>query len=145
MERYFIRAAKYFVYLVILLAVIYGVLILTGYSSVESVMNSNRRWLLAGMLVLLPLLYPFFGYVSREVKTNFETDRDLIVRIFESNGFVLAEENSERMVFEAKTMLMKLRMLYEDKIVVTPRDNFIIISGSRKDVVKTEFRINTFL
>ena len=61
------------------------------------------------------------------------------------NGFKPVEEGDGRMVFRAATAAGKLRLLYEDRITLTRDDNYIVIEGPRKEVVKTEFRLKTFL
>ena len=148
-KRYALRAAKYFVYLLGLFIVLYALLILTGYSSWETLgrvtASGSRLWLLLAAFVGLPLLYPLFGFVTRTVRADFDGSKEIILRTMALNGFKPVEEGDGRMVFRAATAAGKLRLLYEDRITLTRDDNYIVIEGPRKEVVKTEFRLKTFL
>lgn len=146
-NRYLIRAAKYFAYLIILFLVLYGILIAVGYSSwstLVTVWSSNRIWMLVIAFVGLPLLYPFFGFVTREVRGNLETNRDVINKVLALNGYTVVSEDNGRIICRARGV-KKVSLLFEDMLTITADDNYLKIEGPRKEVVRMEFRLRSFM
>ncbi|MCD7963931.1 MAG: hypothetical protein LUF90_10400, partial [Rikenellaceae bacterium] len=136
-ERYFIRVIKYFVYLCLLFAVIYGLMLMmkqTSWNMIVSVTQNKNFWLLCAVFVILPLLYPFFGFVTRTVRARMDPgeNRAIILRTAETNGFILVKELGNTMTFRPATMAGRLRTLFEDKVKIILKDDKIIITGPRK-------------
>lgn len=151
MNRYFIRAVKYLVWLVILFFLVFTLMIATGTSrlgaeeSLTALFGSQRGLLMLGMILILSLLYPKFGYTTCVVKANLADNRDNILKVFDMGGYKLESESPGRMVFRAESPVRKALMLWEDTIVVTADDNYIFIDGIRKETVRAEFRLKSFL
>ena len=146
-NRYLIRAGKYFIFLLLLFVLLYGMMIAIGQSSWAAlgyVFTTNRVWWMAALFVVLPLTYPFFGFVTREVRATRNLDRDTIVRVLGINGFALKSESGDTMVFVPDNFAGRLRMFFEDEIVVVRKENVITVSGIRREVVRAEFRLNSF-
>lgn len=146
-NRYLVRAGKYFVRLVLLVAVLCGILIVTGYTSwetLQAVRRTDRVYLLLGAFIVFPLMYPFFGFVRREVRGSLDGNREVIVKLLEVNGYRLVSDSPERMVFRANPA--KRAMLFgEDAVTIAAEPGYITLEGPRREVVKVEFRMNTFL
>lgn len=147
-DRYIIRAAKYFIYLLLIFAVLFGLLLATGYSSWQTfgaVARSGRVWLLAAAFVGLPLVYPLFGYVKRQMTIDFDGRRELIGRVLAMNGYRVVSETPDSLVCRAATGLKRAALQFEDRIVIRRTGRGVRVEGPRKEVVKLEYRINTFL
>ncbi len=147
-NRYIIRVAKYFLYLCLFFAVIFGVMIALNYTSWEAflhVFSSTRGLILLAFFVVFPLIYPFMGFITREVRANVAEDRDTVLRVFEMCGYKLVCESNGEMLYRAAGKFARMRLLYEDLISVTFDEKYLTMSGPRKEVVKIEFRLKTFL
>ena len=142
------RSAKYFAFLVVLYAVIVAVLCATGMSAVpfsEMGYALFRTWR-GGLLLLMALgmaaTYPISGFVRREAEADFDEDRERIVNIFASAGFVLTDESADVMSFRAATTLRRLRLLGEDEIKVRRAgEGRIVVDGIRRVAVPAALRI----
>ncbi len=147
-KRYLIRAGKYFIRLVVLVTVLFGILIASGYTTWETMklaMQTDRFYMLLAAFVVFPMMYPFFGFVRREVRGSLRDHRDVVVKLLEVNGYRLTEEEPDgKMVFRAAAA-KKIVLFGEDAITVSPEPGFIVVEGPRRDVVRVEFRMNTFL
>ncbi|MCC8089071.1 MAG: hypothetical protein LIO79_07400 [Rikenellaceae bacterium] len=149
-ERYIIRVVKYFIYLCLLFVIIYGMLLIAGQTTWDTLATVTHRkdiWLLGAVFVILPLLYPFFGFVTRTVRGRMDSDenRSIVLKTTESGGFILVREVHNTMTFRPGAATARVRALFEDKITITLENDKIIISGPRREVVRTEFRLKTFL
>lgn len=151
MCTYFRRAVKYFIQLIVLFVILFSFMHLTGTAadngdqSISQILMTQRGLLLAIAVVVLSLLYPRFGFVSRTVQG---TDREQIIKAFAVSGFVPmsgSNDNPNEIVFHADNLSKKIFTLWEDKITVTINDKETVVSGIRKEVVKIEFRLKAFL
>lgn len=151
-NRYLIRSVKYLLWLVFLLVAVMVFMTLTGTSrwSAEenfAVMFGSRRGLLMlAVIVVLALLYPRFGFTERVVNAGLAEDREKILKAFVENGYRLEDEQADRLVFRATTGLKKGFLMWEDAITVTAEsDHYIRLEGIRKEVVKVEYRLKSYL
>ena len=150
-NRYLIRAIKYLIWLLLLVALILALLIGTGTSrygfeeTLGELFGSARGALMIGMILLLALLYPRFGYTVRAVRADMAANRDKILKAFEASGYRLESETPEGMLFRAATPLKKATLLWEDAIEVTGDGKYTLLEGVRKEVVKIEFRLKSYL
>ena len=145
-NRYLIRAVKYFLFLIVLFVILFAVLLATGYSSWDTflrVWTSDRAWLMIAVFVGLPLAYPLFGYVSREVRGNLADNYETIERVAHMNGYLIKERTPERVVCGVSG-LRRLALLFEDRIEITADGNYFRIQGPRKEVVRFVYRFETF-
>ena len=142
------RSAKYFVALCVLYAAIMAVLCAAGMSAVPAdrlayvLLHTWRGAMLGGMALLLAATYPRFGFVKREVAADFDGDRERIVNVFASAGFVPTGETDGRITFRAASGLRRLRLMWEDEITVTRNGSgSTVIEGIRRVAVPAAFRI----
>lgn len=150
-NRYLIRSLKYFAQLLVFLAVLFAAMALTRTSRVApgelfgEVFLTTRGAVLMAAVVLLAAFYPRFGFVRREVPLDWACERAKIVELFVLCGYELVEEVPGRAVFRASSPLRRWTSLGEDAIVLTPGGDGIVLDGIRKEVVKVEFRIRSYL
>ncbi|MFI3324089.1 MAG: hypothetical protein SNI45_01460 [Rikenellaceae bacterium] len=147
--RYFIRAVKYLLMLlVVLLAITHfvnnGEIHLTLGEKIALMMANGGTTRLI-FFVLLAALYPLFGYVKREVEGDVEQHEGQITVAMESAGFSLKEKRDGKLYFRANTILRRVAFLFEDVIVVEQRGEKIYIEGIRRGVVYAAFRLEGFI
>lgn len=151
MKKRVVRSVKYFVKLVLLLAAIYGLLFLTGTSRISAeaffpeVFSTYRGWAMIAALVLLAALYPSFGFVRRTVRADFVQDRENILKAFAADGYTAVSVTGQRMVMRAASPVRRLTSMYDDTVTVIPGGEGIVIEGIRKEAVRAEFRLKTYL
>ena len=142
------RSVKYFAVLIVFYLAIVALLCATGMSAVPfdemgyALFHTWRGGLLFLMAVGMAVAYPIAGFVRREAAADFDEDRERIVQVFASAGFVLADRTDESMTFRAATPLRRLRLLGEDEMkVVRGTDGGVVIEGIRRVAVPAAFRI----
>lgn len=147
MKKNLIRSLKYILQLVVLFGVLFTLMKLSGTANDESfaeVFSSTRGILLLAAIILLAVFYPRFGFATRVVKADIAADREKIFQVMHMGGYSLESEQDGVMIFRAGG-LRRAMMLWEDGITVASDDNYITISGIRKQVVKAEFRLKSML
>ncbi|MDR0954995.1 MAG: hypothetical protein LBM20_06425 [Rikenellaceae bacterium] len=144
LKRYPIRVLKYFLFLVALFIVLFGLMVLFHWSSWNtflSVWQTDRLWVLLFVFVGIPLLYPLFSYTARDVRGNLGDRREIVERVLTMSGYTLTEATPEKIIAHAKG-IKKVALLFEDRIEITPEGNhFIRIEGTKKEVLKIESRL----
>jgi len=147
---YIVHGLKYFLKLLLLLALIYLILYLFGQAKVSAgqfvaeLFMTTKGILLFVALFVLAMVYPLFGFVKRRVAADLTVDRDRIVNAFHAAGYMMKEmEEGRWMVFRAASIMKKITMVWDDKITVRADGDHIILEGIRKETVQVEFRINT--
>ncbi len=151
MKKCIVRSAKYFLKLVLLLAVIYGLLFLTGTSRISAevffreMFSTYRGWAMIAALVLLAAVYPSFGFVRRTVRADFVRDREKILKAFAADGYTAVSATGREMIMRASSPVRRLANMYDDAVTVVPGSEGIVIEGIRKEAVRAEFRLKTYL
>ena len=150
MERYPIRAFKYFIYLIVLFFIIYLLMVITKTTTIpinrfSLFLTTSEGWILIGAIIVLCLAYPFFGFVKRPIYGNITENRDIIISLFEGYGFKLFSEKEGVMEFKAVSNIRKLGKLFEDSIKLDASATPATLSGNRKAVTKILFRLEPLL
>ncbi len=149
MNRYPIRAIKYFIWLLLLFIVVFIIMNITNTSQVRGLegftqmMVSRKGPMLIFAILALSLLYPLVGFMKREIKGNIEKEN--IVQVMKDLGYNLRNYKGESMVFTARNPMRKLSMYFEDRIEIICNEQGITIDGIRKEVFKVEYRLTKFL
>ena len=150
--KYIVRAVGYFIRIVALVVGIYALLWVTGSARVstgafwDELFTSQRGMLLWGVVFVVSLLYPLYGFVRRTVKADAVADQEEIHRAFIVAGYNKGASEGSVTVFRVSSPLRRLMLFGEDKITVTDNgDGTITLDGIRKEVVQLEFRIHTFV
>ena len=148
LKRYPIRVIKYFLFLVALFVVLFGIMVVFNWSSWEMflyVMKTNRVWILLAVFVGLPLVQPFFRYGTRDIRGNLTDKRNVLERALASSGYTITRDGPDQIVAHTKG-IKKVSLMFEDRLTITPEGNhYIRVEGPKKEVVKIESRMRTFM
>ena len=147
LKRYPIRVVKYFLFLLALFVVLFGIMLAIGQTSLTKLYTVfySQNWVLLILFVGLPLAYPFFGYVAHDVRGNLTDKRSAIERALAMSGFMPVVSEPGRIVARASGV-KRASLLFEDRIEVTAESNhFVRIEGPRREVVRIEARIRAAL
>lgn len=152
-KQYIRHSLCYFVKLMLLLTVLYGLLFLTGYAKVsaeyflQELFTSKQGIMLFAALVVLACVYPLFGFVRREVAADIIDDREKIINGFITEGYSMKlEQEGVKMAFRMSSPFGRFWLMFDDSIVVTPSENGgIVIEGPRKQAVLVQFRIEGYM
>lgn len=145
---YLKRAVKYFIQLLIVFIGVYLLMYLLGASSIETlfeVFATSRGLAMLAVIIVLSLLYPKIGYIDRNIQLDPVNQRDAVLKTFDLCDYQLVSESDVEMIFRKESQWGKLKMLYEDKIVVTKFENTINVAGNRREVVRLEYRIKSHI
>lgn len=149
--RYTLRAVKYFVKLLILLAVIFCLMSLSGTTvfSAENFMaeffSTTRGRIFSAAVVIWCALYPKVEYISRFIPdVDVQRNRPQIISAFEAAGMRLESRTDRQLVFRAGTVLRRTVQMWEDAVEVTAAEGGIVIEGNRRAIAATEFRIKLY-
>lgn len=146
MNNFFKKSASYFVYLIVLFAVIYVILAAMNQTRVQPsqlglFLTSPGGYVLICLAVVISVAYPFFGFVKKSVRLNASGDLGPVDRAMAASGYVLvAEEGAVRRYRPAKAFT-RLRMLYNDTVTVDASFNPIVLDGNRTAVTVLAMRI----
>ena len=146
MKTHIVRAVKYLIWLALLFTLVFALMISTGTSRVgagealHELFGSSRGMLMIATIVVLALLYPRFGFTRRSVRADLKADQTL-----HTSGYSLVAESEGTMIFRASSPLKRALLLWEDRIAVTADGESITLDGIRKEVVRAEFRLKSFL
>lgn len=139
--------------MLLLVGVLYLLLFLTGAARVSAelffheMFSTARGWMLLAALALLSAFYPKFGYVSRTVEADISADRDVIIKAFGQDRYVLVRETpGVSMTFRASSVWRRLWMTFDDAVTVKAEaEGAVSIEGIRKEAVHAQFRVNTYI
>lgn len=147
MGRNFVRSVKYFLYIVVLYVVLVWAMKQLGYSTLgegdiwEQLFSSQKGLGFLGVVLVVAIMYPKFGFVSRRVRINMTIKRDQIAKEMASVGFIYQSHLSSKdvMVFRAATLSKKVFSMWEDQIEIYDRGEAMVIDGIRREVVRLAF------
>jgi len=140
MLKYLIRSLKYFCYAVLLLVLIIGALVLTGFVEADLsrmfVNGYDSLWQIGLMLLFFALLYPHFGYSARtaHVYGSPEELRPVVSRVMESLGYRFEQEQEGRSSFRRRSALSRALKMWEDRITLSPTGAGLELEGLTRDL-----------
>ncbi len=117
-------------------------------------LTSSEQWALfmadngalkIAFLVVLSFVYPYFGYVKRDVEGTIEEFRGQIDVAMESSGFTFARERDGVLEYRANTILRRVTFLFEDTVTVSQQGGSIRIEGIRRGVVYIYYYLDNFI
>lgn len=136
--------------LCVLYAALMAVMYATGTAAVpadrivDTLLHTQRGWVLIGAVVLLSATYPRFGFVRRTFAGDLARHRDTIIAAFAEAGYRLQSETAGAMSFRAEGFAKRLRLLGEDEITVeTAGGGEIAVDGIRRVAVPVAMRLET--
>ena len=147
--KYAIRAVKYFFYIVIIVAIMFGILMAVGYldTDINSLFKNgyNSLWQIAIVFALLSAIYPSFGFMKKDVIVPGEYNeiRPIVIKAMEERGYSLESEEGENLTFRRKGGLSRVTRMLEDRITLTRDITGFQMEGIRKDVVRLVYAIES--
>ena len=138
--KYFIRALKYYCYLLVLLVVIILVLVLTGFVEADLskmfVNGYDSLWQIALVMLVFALIYPRFGFSKRtaHIYGSPEELRPTVIKVMEGLGYRLEKEADGQYSFLRRSGLSRALKMWEDRITISPSGAGLEIEGLTRDL-----------
>ena len=123
---YIRRAIKYFIQTCLLLAIIIGILMLSGMVSkdisVAFTHGWKSVWWILAIFAVMALVYPFFGYQKRKIHVNGDPAlaRDGIAEALRIRGYVPESEADGVLKFHLSSPVNRAFRFWEDTITLSP-------------------------
>jgi hypothetical protein len=154
--KYFLRAVKYLVKIVVLLAVIFFLMQWSGTSSLateggiagffKSFWDSSNGKLFTAVLLVWCAVYPAVEYKRRQLNYDLASRKNAIVKALDAGGMRLSEEGPDRLVFRGESPARRLWWLGEDTVTITRNPVAgIDIEGPRRFVMEAQHRIPNYV
>ena len=141
--KYLVRAAKYFLYLALILTLIIAALVLLGFvdGDIDTMFTGgvSSIWKMAAMMAALALVYPGFGYGSRELRLPGDPaeSRSSVVRVMEGRGYRLCKElDGGGFTLVKRSPLDRALKMWEDTLTFTPSLGGWSVEGHTREVVR---------
>ena len=140
--KYLIRAAKYFVYICVLVSVFLAILVVAGLVSADPDKmfrhGTDSLWQIALVFLVFSAIYPRFGFTSRgaHIRGEYSEVRDTIISFMADHGYRLEKEEGEDMTFRLRSPLNRLTRMFEDRITMTRELPGFMLEGPSKDVTR---------
>ncbi len=140
--KYLIRSVKYFFYFMIL-CVLFVTIVYYATEHKDGVTlqmlftEGGSIYKMLAMFAAFAAIYPAVGFQKKEIHvSNFAENKKEVIALFANANFILKEENSTKMVFRAKSPLIRIMRMCEDEITIDFSNNPIVMDGLRKDVLR---------
>ncbi len=154
--KYFLRAVKYLVKIVVLLALIFWLMQLSGTSTIESVggvgeflrnfFATSRGQIFAAALLVWCAIYPAVEFRRRNLDYDMDRRREAIIKAFAAGRMRLASDENGRMVFRGESLTRTIWWLGEEAVTVTrSAEGGIDIEGPRRFIMEVEHRIPNYV
>ena len=147
---YLRRAIKYFIQTCLLLAIIIGILMLSGMVSkdisVAFTHGWKSVWWILAIFAVMALVYPFFGYQKRSihVKGDPALARDGIVEALKIRGYVPESEADGILKFHLSSPVNRAFRFWEDTITLTSVLGGWEVEGLSRDLVRVVSSIEQY-
>ncbi len=149
-KKYIARSLKYLLKLVLLFAVLFTIMDLTGTSTLPAdnffaaFFGSMRGQIFTAIVLVWCIYYPKFEFVTREYCVDMSARRATIMEAMQSLGMNLATEGEDVMIFRSASGLSRLWQMNEDAVEIRKTENGVVISGSRKNVANAMYKIKLY-
>ena len=140
--RYFVRAVKYFLYLLVILALVIAVLVISGMVdgdlSTMFVNGYDSYWQIALIAAALAALYPRMGYCTRTAHVFGEPSeaKSRLDKVMGLHGYKLEKSSDHTFCDIKRSPFTRALKMWEDKLTCTVTAAGVEIEGSTKDVVR---------
>ncbi len=145
MKDYFSRFIKYLIFVVLLFAVVYIILALTGYSRIpladfgSYMIHDRGGWTIIIMVVVIAAIYPI---VTKSKTMTNPIPADDLVKMMEKVGYGKTGQEGETVYYFRPVKFGKRMMLkFDDIIKAEFVDDGIIFSGSRKSLLRSAHKV----
>ena len=154
--RYFIRAVKYLLLLCVLYVGLEWLMLefaadkaIEGMSLTELMeahLAETRGKMFIVAMVLLAAFYPLFGFMKKRVEgCNYERDAARIDNAMRAYGFKLVEDRGDVKIYGADSLLRRLTLMFEDRIVLHITNEGIEMQGLRRSVARVAYQLEVYL
>lgn len=140
--KYLTRALKYFLYMLVVLALILAALVAFGLVeadvNVMFVHGYDSIWQIVLMLAGISLLYPRFGFTSRSVQLP-GSDQEVVpvaIARMQDLGYVLEKNEDGVLTFRRKDVVSRVFKMLEDRITMERNAFGFDVEGLTRDVVR---------
>lgn len=140
--RYFIRAAKYFVQLLVILTLIIAALMVAKIVDTDIsklfVNGYDSLWQIALLMAAFAAMYPRLGYARREAVLPGADDEvyPVLDRVMTAQGYVRESRSDGRLCYRKSSFGARLSRLWEDRITVDRIATGFGLEGYNRDVVR---------
>ncbi len=140
--RYLIRAAKYFVQLLVILSLIIAILIVAKVVEADIsqifVNGYDSLWQIALLMAVFAAIYPRFGYAKRQAIVPGSDEEALpeLERVMTALGYEREQRTDGVLAFRKRSAGDRLMRLWEDRITVTRFISGFELEGPNKDIVR---------
>ena len=142
---YLLRAVKYFIWLVILIALIFVLMNITGYSQVGydqlNILYTTTQGRLVILLVVgLSLVHPLIGFTKRSIPRVKTAD---LILFMQNMGYRLEQKEGKVMTFRSRRKVESLLSRFDNKLVIDNSGDRTVIEGARKRAVIVAYRLES--
>ena len=140
--KYLVRAIKYYLYLIIILALILAILVVFDFAegdiSTMFVHGYDSLWQIALMLAALAALYPLLGYSSRplDLPGSDEEVKPLVLKAMEAREYKVRSDDGHCIRFVKSSPLDRTVKMWEDTLTFTRTAKGYSVEGRTKDAVR---------
>ena len=140
--KYLVRVVKYFIWFALIFIIIMAILVLLGLAEsnpAETLRNGYKSlWQIAILFFLVAVLYPKFGFTTKDVLVpgEYSQIRDGIINSMESRGYRLESEEGEDMTFRLRSKVSACMKMFEDRITLKRTATGFTAEGLTKEVVR---------
>lgn len=140
--RYLIRAAKYFVQLLVILSLIIAILMVA--KVVESDLSKifvngyDSLWQIAILMAVFSALFPRLGYARREAVIGGPDEEvyPVLERVMTAHGYSREQRTDGKLCYRKSAFGDRLTRLWEDRITVDRMATGFGLEGYNRDVVR---------
>jgi hypothetical protein len=154
--KYFIRAVKYLVKIVVLLALLFFLMQWSGTSSLategglagffKAFWASSNGKLFSAVLLVWCAIYPAVEFKTRYLNYNLGERKAAIIKALHAGNMTLARENGDNWMVFIGSLPRRLWWLGEDAVTITRNpEGGIDIEGPRRFVMEAQHRIPNYV
>lgn len=142
MNRYILRAVKYFLTMALIVAVVLALLNyyqFHNWNLLLSLRGGTRSLLWIGlMLAGFSAVYPSFGYACRPLDVRGEVSEILpvIEEYMDARGYKLESKTDEKVTFRIRSPFTRAMRTFEDRITFTRTHTGYTIEGLNRELVR---------
>ena len=150
-KKYIWRAVKYFIRLMLLFVVLFGIMLATNTTTLSAenffaeFFGSQRGQIFTAIVLIWCMFYPRVEFVAMPIGIRLTDHKSSINEAMQSLGMALVEDREDAMVFRATNKLSRAWQMWEDAVEVrTSANGGIEVAGSRKNVSNALFKIKLY-
>lgn len=149
--RYFLRALKYFVYIIVLAAILIVLLVLLqgGSFDIDTLFIQGKRsiYMMLGIFAVLSAIYPAIGYQKRSISFDCGWDelKPDLISVMKERRFKVENDMGNMITFISDGGAARFLRMYEDRITVEVTGGVMLLEGHRRNLIRVIYDIDTLL